>query len=113
MADPGHGKSHGISSFSGVSTHVIDGYDAEQGESLVGQLFVQKACINNVMPVWIWTRILSPDIRYFVAILRFVAIHTLFGRLLLRKGLYKSKTVQYFLDKKCTIKWYILYFIMN
>ena len=41
VADPGHGKSHGISSFSGVSTHVIDGYDAEQGESLVGQLFVQ------------------------------------------------------------------------
>ena len=36
VADPGHGKSHGIRSFWGVSTHAIDEYDAEQGECLVG-----------------------------------------------------------------------------
>ena len=31
--------------------------------------------------VWTWTKILIPNIRYFVAISRFVAIYSLFGRL--------------------------------
>ena len=55
--------------------------------------------------VWNQTKILSPNILYFFAILRFVAIHELFGRLWPRKGLYRSKTVQCFLGRKCTITW--------
>ena len=43
--------------------------------------------------VWNQTKILSPNILYFFAILRFVAIHELFGRLWPRKGLLGSKTV--------------------
>ena len=43
--------------------------------------------------IWIWTKILSPNIRYFVAILRFVKIYALFGWLWPKKGLFWSKSV--------------------
>ena len=39
------------------------------------------------------TKILSPNIRYFVAIIRFVAIYALFGNLWAKKCLFGSKTV--------------------
>ena len=48
--------------------------------------------------VWTRTKILSPNIRYFVAMLRFVVIYTLFGRLCARKGPFWVKTV--FLGQK-------------
>ena len=44
------------------------------------------------------TKILSPNIRYFVAIIRFVAIYALFGNLWAKKCLFGSKTV--FLGKE-------------
>ena len=43
-----------------------------------------------------WTKILSPNIQYFVAILRFVAIYALFGNL-------RAKKCLFFFGKKCTI----------
>ena len=42
--------------------------------------------------VWTQTKILSPNIRYFVAILRFVAIYALFGNLWAKKSLTQNKT---------------------
>ena len=39
--------------------------------------------------VWTRTKILSPNIRYFVAILRFVAIYLLFGDLWPKKCLFE------------------------
>ena len=47
---------------------------------------------------------LSPNIRYFVAKLRFVAMYTIFGRLW---------AIKCFLSKKCTITWYILHIILH
>ena len=44
---------------------------------------------------------LSPNIRYFVRILRFVAINTHFLEIFGQK--------QCFLGKKCTITWYVLH----
>ena len=43
--------------------------------------------------VWIWTKILSPNTRYFVAILRFVKIYGLFGRLVAKNCFFGPKTV--------------------
>ena len=38
-----------------------------------------RSCANGVrLKVWTRTKILSPSIRYFVAILRFVAIYTFY-----------------------------------
>ena len=48
--------------------------------------------------VWTCTKILGTNIRYFVAILRFVAIYALFGRLWAKKCFFGSKTV--FLGQK-------------
>ena len=53
--------------------------------------------------VWTWTKILSSNIRSFVAILRFDLI---LGRLSARSLFCKK---QCFLGKKCTITWYILH----
>ena len=41
----------------------------------------------------VWTKILSPNIRYFVAKLRFVAMYALFWNLCTKKCLFWSKTV--------------------
>ena len=43
--------------------------------------------------VWTRTKILSPNIRYFVEILRFVAIYALFGRLRGKGIFFGSNTV--------------------
>ena len=59
--------------------------------------------------VWTWTKILSPNIDYFVAIERFVAIYALFGRLWAKKSVLKY----IFFSKKCAISWYILHIILN
>ena len=43
--------------------------------------------------VWTRTKSFSPNIRYFVAILRFVAIYALFGNLWATKFFFGSETV--------------------
>ena len=43
--------------------------------------------------VWTGTKILSPNIRYFVAKLKFVAIYTHFGNIWAKKELFWTKTV--------------------
>ena len=43
--------------------------------------------------VWIGTKILSPNIRYFAAILKLVAIYALFWKFLVKKNFFGSKTV--------------------
>ena len=53
--------------------------------------------------VWTWTKILSTNICYRIAISKFVAIYALFGRLRAKKW-----QQQCFLGKKCIITWYIL-----
>jgi len=63
----------------------------------------QKLCKGTkglCQKVWTRTKLLSPNIRCFVAILRFVAIYALFGNIW-------QKSV--FLGKNHTITWYILY----
>ena len=63
--------------------------------------------------IWIRTKILSPSIRYFVAILVFVAFYTLFGRLWANRALFGSRFLtqeQCFLGKECTITWYVVLF---
>ena len=55
--------------------------------------------------VWTRTKISSPDIRYFVAILRFVAIYALFGRLGAKKCFFGITTV--FLGKE--VHYYMVY----
>ena len=57
--------------------------------------------------VWTRTKILSPYIRYLVAILRFVAIYALFWKSLDKKVFWGSKTL------KCTITCYILFIELN
>ena len=61
-----------------------------------------------------WNRrnILSPNIRYFVAIIRFIAIYALFGIYFGKKSAFLGQK-QCFLGKKCTITWYILHIILN
>ena len=56
------------------------------------------------LKVWTQTKILSPNIRYFVAILRFVAIYARCGRLWAK---------QFFLGQKQSFlgKWYIWYIL--
>ena len=61
--------------------------------------------------VWTWRKILSPIIRYFVAILRFVAIYALFGNLRAKKSTCLGQK-QCFLGKKCTITWHIVHIIL-
>ena len=58
--------------------------------------------------IWTQTKILSLNIRYFVAILRFVVIYAVFGRLLALVG-----QKQCFLNKNCTITWHVLHIILN
>ena len=55
--------------------------------------------------VWTWTKILSPNMRYFVAILRFVTIYTLFGNLWTKMTFFGLKTV--FLGQK--VHYYMVY----
>ena len=55
--------------------------------------------------VWTRTKILSPNIRYFVEILRFVAIYALFGNLWTKKCLFWSKTVLLWQE----VHYYIVY----
>ena len=55
--------------------------------------------------VWTRTKILSPNMRYFVATLRFVSILALFGRLWAKKCFLGSKTV--FLGQE--VHYYIVY----
>ena len=57
--------------------------------------------------IWSWTKTLSPNIRYFVTILRFVAINALFGNLWTKNCFLGQK--QCFMGKKCTITLYILH----
>ena len=68
----------------------------------------QKLCEGTKglrQKVWTRTKIWSPNIRYFVAILRFVAIDALFGRLWARKMLFWVKTV--FLGQE--VHYYMVY----
>ena len=44
----------------------------------------------------VWTKILSPNIPFFVAILKFVAIYALFGRSLAKKCFFGSKTEMHY-----------------
>ena len=55
--------------------------------------------------VWTQTKILSPNTRYFVAILRFVAIYALCGNLWAKKVPFGSKTV--FLGQE--VHYYMVY----
>ena len=50
---------------------------------------------------------LRPNLRHFVAILRFVVIYALFGRLWAKKSALLGQK-QCFLGKKCTMTWYVL-----
>ena len=70
--------------------------------------------VRRVAEVEVWTRtkILSPNIRYFVAKSRIVAIYTLFGGLSAKMCLFGSNTV-HTLGNKCTITWDILHIILN
>ena len=70
----------------------------------------QKLCRGTGGPrrkVWTRTKILSPNIGYFVANSRFVAIYALFGRLWTKSVVLGPK--QCFMVKKCIIIWYIYY----
>ena len=62
---------------------------------------------------WTQTKILGPNIRYFViVVLRFVAIYAIFCGLWAKKSaLWGQK--QCFLSKKCTITWYILHILLS
>ena len=54
----------------------------------------QKLCEGTKglrQKVWIGTKILSSSIRYFVAIIRFIAIYALFGNLWAKKGFFGQK----------------------
>ena len=62
--------------------------------------------------VWTGTKILSPNIRYFVGMLRFVVIYTLFGNLWAKQKLFFGQK-QCFLDKKYTVSLNILHIILN
>ena len=57
------------------------------------------------------TKILSTNKRYFVAILRFVAIYALFGRPGQKSAFWGQQ--QCFLGKKCIITYFILHIILN
>ena len=74
----------------------------------------QKLCEgtkDHRRKVWTQTKSLSPNIRYFVAISRFVANYALFGNLWTKKCFWDQK--QCFLGKKCTISWYILHISLS
>ena len=60
----------------------------------------QKLCLRQ--KVWTRTDILSPNIRYFVAILGFVAIYAFLGK----KVLFRVKK-----SVSCTVTWYMLHII--
>ena len=79
----------------------------------------QKLCEGTMglrQKVWTWTKSLSPNIRYpvailrFVAMIRFVAIYTLFGSLWAKSAIFGQ---QCFLGKKSSITWYILHLILS
>ena len=55
--------------------------------------------------VWTWTKILSPNIRYFVGILRFVAIYALLEIFGQKMSFFGSKTV--FLGQE--VHYYMVY----
>ena len=59
-----------------------------------------------------WTKISSPNIRYFVAKSRIFAIYALFGGLSAKMCLFGSNTV-HTLGNKCAITWDILHIILN
>ena len=63
---------------------------------------------QKLREVWSQMKIQSPNIRYFVAILRFVAIYPLFENLWAKKCLLGQK--QCFLGKKSIITRYILHY---
>ena len=52
---------------------------------------------------WTWTKILSPNIRYFVALLRTVAINALFGIDFRQKSVFFCGQIQSLLGKKYII----------
>ena len=55
-------------------------------------IIIKRECAKGLRrKVWTQTKILSPNIRYFVAILRFVAIYAIFGRLKARNVLFWIK----------------------
>ena len=97
--------------------YVIMGQKAQFGLVLLGfisSLFGagwHKLCEGTMglcRKLWTWTKILSPNIRYFVAILRFVAIYALFGKKVRFFG-----QLQRCLGKKCTILWCTMHIIMS
>ena len=61
----------------------------------------RKAAKGLRRKVWTQTKILSPNIRYFVAILRFVVIYALTRRLWQKKSVFLGIN-QCFLGEKCT-----------
>ena len=64
----------------------------------------QKLCEGRKglhQKVWTGTKILSPNIRYIVALLWFVAIYALFGRLWAKKSPFGSKTY-------CILYWIVI-----
>ena len=68
----------------------------------------QKLCESAKGPCrkfWTQTKILNPNIGYFVAISRFVAFYALFGELLTKKVLFGSKTA--FLGQE--VHYYMVY----
>ena len=69
-------------------------FDGPHGREIVNSYTEwQKLSKGLRRKVWTQTKMLSPNIRYFVAIFRFVAIYTLFGRLWAKKCSFGSKTV--------------------
>ena len=70
----------------------------------------QKLCEDTkdlCQKVWTRAKILSPNIRYFVATSIFVAIYALFGRLWAKKVFFFYQ-IQCLLVKKCPFTWFIL-----
>ena len=62
--------------------------------------------------VWTQGKILGPNLRYFIAILRFVAFYALLGNLWAKKCFFGGQK-QCFLSEKCTTTWYILHIILG
>ena len=69
----------------------VDEWDIERG---IRNIPVQQGGKSRAKwQVWIWTKILSPNIRYFVAILRFVEIYAHLEDFGQKKGISWSKAV--------------------
>ena len=71
----------------------------------------EKLCEGR--KVWTLTKISSPNTRYFVAILRFIAIYARFLEKLCARTRLIFGSKQCCLGKKCTITWYILRIVLN